>query len=64
MRIAIEGQRLFRTKKHGMDMFQKQDTAHIQAMQKMRDLMQTADSKNMAKWLKEKRLAFEAKPEE
>ena len=53
-----------KSKQHGMEMFQKQDTPHIQAMQKMRELMQSADSDAMMKWMAEKRRAFYAKPEE
>ena len=53
-----------KSKQHGMEMFQKQDTPHIQAMQKMRELMQSADSDSMMKWMAEKRRAFYAKPEE
>ena len=46
------------SKKHAMDMFQKEDKPHLQAMQKMQILMQ--DSKAMAEWFDTKRKEFEA----
>ena len=39
------------SQKHGKEMFQKGDKAHLQAMSKMRDLMQSEDG--MAKWHRE-----------
>jgi hypothetical protein len=48
------------SQKHGKEMFQKGDKAHLQAMSKMRDLMQSEDG--MAKWMESKRKEFEAKP--
>ena len=48
------------SKKHGMEMFQKGDKAHLQAMNKMKDLMQSPDA--MTKWMENKRKEFEAKP--
>ena len=47
-------------KQHGMEMFQKQDAAHLEAMQKMKKLMQKPD--DMTKWFEAKRLEFEALP--
>ena len=47
------------SQKHGKEMFQKGDKAHLQAMSKMRDLMQSEDG--MAKWMESKRKEFEAK---
>lgn len=41
-------------------MFQKGDKEHLQAMSKMRNLMQTEDG--MAKWMESKRKEFAAKP--
>ena len=49
------------SQQHGKDMFQKGDEAHLQAMSKMKDLMQNPSS--MAEWMESKRKAFEAKPE-
>ncbi len=51
------------SKQHGMEMFQKNDEAHLQAMQKMRQLMQTQDSNKMQEWLKSKKAEFDALPE-
>jgi len=51
------------SKQHGMEMFQKNDKPHLEAMQKMRDLMTTADSDVMQKWLSDKRKEFDALPE-
>ena len=48
------------SKEHGMEMFQKGDKAHIQAMNEMRDLVQSPDA--MTKWMENKRKEFEAKP--
>ena len=48
------------SQKHGKEMVQKGDKAHLQAMSKMRDLMQSEDG--MAKWMESKRKEFEAKP--
>lgn len=46
------------SKKHGIEMFQKQDASHMRAMQKMQALMQ--DSKAMQLWFEDKRQEFEA----
>jgi len=48
------------SQKHAKEMFQKGDKAHLQAMSKMRDLMQSEDG--MTKWMESKRKEFEAKP--
>lgn len=48
------------SKQHGMEMFQKQDAAHLEAMQKMKQLMQNPD--DMTKWFEAKRQEFEALP--
>ena len=47
---------------HGMEMFQKNDTAHLEAMQKMKALMQSADSDAMQNWMKQKEDEFNALP--
>ena len=46
------------SKAHGMAMYQKQDAAHLQAMEAMRSLMQKPE--DMEKWFDEKRQAFES----
>ena len=48
-------------KKHGMEMFQKGDAAHLEAMNRMKELMQTPE--DMKKWFDTKRKEFEALPE-
>jgi hypothetical protein len=48
------------SKKHGMEMFQKGDKAHIQAMAKMKELMQ--DPNAMNEWFENKKKEFEALP--
>lgn len=51
------------SKQHGMEMFQKNDEPHLQAMQKMRELMQSPESNRMQEWLKNKREEFDALPD-
>ena len=51
------------SKQHGMEMFQKNDEPHLQAMHKMRELMQSVESNSMQEWLKNKRDEFEALPD-
>lgn len=46
------------SKKHGMEMYQAGDEAHLKAMQEMQSLMQSPEA--MAKWMDEKRKEFEA----
>ena len=48
------------SKKHGMEMFQSGDKAHLQAMQKMQGLMQSPDA--MKEWFDSKRREFDALP--
>ncbi len=48
------------SKKHGMEMFQKGDEAHLQAMNAMQELMKSPDS--MQKWFEERKLTFDALP--
>ncbi|MBT8188436.1 MAG: DUF1059 domain-containing protein [Croceitalea sp.] len=48
------------SKQHGTAMFQKGDYAHLKAMKKMKDSMNSPDA--MAKYMEEKRKAFEALP--
>ena len=49
------------SKQHAMEMFQKQDEAHLNAMKKMQALMKTPGE--MEKWLETKRKEFEGLPE-
>jgi predicted component of type VI protein secretion system len=49
------------SKKHGMEMFQKVDKDHLEAMNKMKELMQTPDA--MKDWFETKRKEFDALPE-
>ena len=48
------------SKKHGMEMFQKGDKDHIEAMNKMKDLM--AKPEAMKQWFEEKRKEFDSLP--
>ena len=45
------------SKKHGMEMFQKGDKPHLEAMQKMQKLMESPDA--MKTWFNDKRKMFE-----
>ena len=45
------------SKQHGMEMFQRQDEAHLNAMNKMQELMKTPSQ--MEKWFEAKRKEFE-----
>lgn len=46
------------SKKHGGEMFQKNDAAHLEAMGKMREMMHTPDA--MQKWFADKKAEFDA----
>ncbi len=48
------------SKDHGTEMFQKKDKAHLDAMNKMRELMHTPDA--MQIWMKEKEDLFNSLP--
>ncbi len=50
------------SKKHGMEMFQKQDSAHLKVMAEMQELMQKPEA--MKEWFDNKREQFEALPED
>jgi len=50
------------SKKHGAEMLQKGDAAHLRAMQEMQELMQSAEA--MQAWFENKRKAFDALPED
>ena len=49
------------SKKHGTEMFQKGDEAHLKAMGDMQQLMKSPDA--MDAWFENKRKEFEALPE-
>jgi uncharacterized iron-regulated protein len=49
------------SKNHGMEMFQKGDQPHLDAMDKMKDLMKEPDA--IEKWFEEKKKQFEEAPE-
>ena len=49
------------SKRHGMDMFQQGDKAHLEAMNKMKGLMQ--DPNAMQEWFDEKHKEFDSLPE-
>ena len=49
------------SQKHGMEMFQAGDEMHLQAMDEMKETMQSPDAMN--KWMGDKQKEFEALPE-
>ena len=49
------------SKQHGMKMHQEQHAAHLEAMEKMQDLMKNPEK--MSKWFESKRQEFEDLPE-
>ena len=49
------------SKKHGMEMLHQNDKPHIEAMNEMQELMQSADAMN--KWMEIKRQEFDALPD-
>jgi len=49
------------SKKHGMEMFQKGDEAHLKAMNEMQELMKSPEA--MKEWFETKRKEFDALPE-
>jgi len=50
------------SKAHGMDMFQKQDAAHLAIMGEMKAMMEKPGA--MEQYMAEKRRAFEAAPDD
>lgn len=48
------------SKNHGMEMFQKGDKAHLEAMNEMQKMMKSPDS--MKQWMDGKRKEFDALP--
>jgi hypothetical protein len=51
-----------KSRKHGMEMFQQGDPAHLEAMSKMQVIMESPEA--MKIWLDEKRAAFDALPDQ
>jgi hypothetical protein len=49
------------SKQHGMEMFQKGDKAHIDAMSEMRSAMSSPDA--MARWMDSRKKEFERLPD-
>lgn len=49
------------SRNHGIEMYQKGDQAHIEAMSKMQELMNDPDS--MKSWMEDKQKAFDDLPE-
>lgn len=49
------------SKEHGMQMFQTQDQGHMQAMQRMQELMK--DPNAMQNWMQEKKELFDSLPQ-
>ena len=50
------------SKQHGMEMFQKNDDAHLTAMNEMQELMKNPEA--MKDWFESKKNEFEALPED
>jgi len=46
------------SKKHGKEMFEENDTVHLEAMHKMQELMK--NSEDMKKWFADKRKEFDS----
>lgn len=51
------------SKQHGMEMFQQNDKPHLEAMNRMREEMKSADSNAMKDWLQRKQQEFDALPD-
>ncbi len=49
------------SKKHGIEMFQKNDEPHLKAMNEMQELIKSP--KNMKDWFENKRKEFDGLPE-
>ena len=50
------------SKKHGMEMHQQNDEAHMKVMQEMMELMKNPDA--MKDWMESKKKEFDALPED
>ncbi len=53
-----------KSKKHGMEMFQKGDKDHIRVMTQMKEKMQTQSSEEMKKWFENRRKEYDSLPED
>jgi len=49
------------SKQHGMEMFKQEDKPHLNAMQKMKELIKSPEA--MQQWFENKRKEFDALPE-
>jgi hypothetical protein len=49
------------SKQHGVEMYKKQDAAHLKAMKEMRKLMENPEEMN--RWFESKRKEFDELPE-
>lgn len=49
------------SKQHGIEMFQENDTAHLEAMEKMKQLMENPAA--MREWFENKKQEFELLPD-
>jgi hypothetical protein len=49
------------SQQHGMEMYQQQDAPHLEAMQKMQELMK--DPEKMQEWFDSKKKEFDSLPE-
>ena len=61
-RAATFGEIAELSKKHGMEMYQKADEAHIKAMEEMKELMTNPEA--MKEWMENKQKEFDALPED
>jgi hypothetical protein len=50
------------SQQHGMEMHQQQDAPHLEAMQKMQELMKIPEQ--MQQWFESRKAEFEALPED
>ena len=50
------------SKKHGMEMFKKNDEPHLKAMNKIKELIKSPE--DMKEWFENKRKEFDALPEQ
>ena len=50
------------SRKHGMEMFQSGDRAHLEAMNEMKELMESPS--DMKEWFEKKKQEFESLPED
>jgi hypothetical protein len=52
------------SRNHGMEMFQKGDPDHVEAMNQMKEQMKTQSQEDMQAWFEAKRKEFDALPED